>query len=80
MNFIKRMGLDQSFKTIAALGPNSSIIHFSNPSEEIKFQPGELALLDSGGYFESGYATDTTRAFLSGGVANERQKKYIQRF
>ena len=74
--FYKKQGaLDQSFKTIAALGANSSIIHFSNPSDEISFRPGELTLLDSGGYFESGYATDTTRAFLSGGLANERQKE-----
>jgi Xaa-Pro aminopeptidase len=74
--FYKKNGaLDQSFKTIAALGPNSSIIHFSNPSEDVSFRPGELTLLDSGGYFESGYATDTTRSFLSGGEANERQKE-----
>lgn len=74
--FYKKNGaLEQSFKTISAIGANSSIIHFSSPSAEIEFKPGELALLDSGGYFESGYATDTTRAFLSGGVASSRQKE-----
>jgi len=67
--------LEQSFKTISAFGPNSSIIHFSNPSEDVEFKAGEFVLLDSGGYFESGYATDTTRSFLSGGNASERQKE-----
>jgi Xaa-Pro aminopeptidase len=32
-------------------------------------------LLDSGGYFESGYATDTTRSFFSGGNPNAKQKE-----
>ncbi len=74
--FYKKNGaLEQSFKTISALGSNSSIIHFSNPSQDVLFKNGELALLDSGGYFESGYATDTTRAFLSGGTANDKQKE-----
>jgi Xaa-Pro aminopeptidase len=74
--FYKKNGaLEQSFKTISAVGANSSIIHFSNPSAEVVFKEDELVLLDSGGYFESGYATDTTRAFLSGGVASQRQKE-----
>lgn len=74
--FYKNNGaLEQSFKTISAIGANSSIIHFSNPSNDIVFTPEQLVLLDSGGYFESGYATDTTRSFLSGGQANERQKE-----
>lgn len=65
----------QSFKTISAVGANSSIIHFSNPSSDIVFKGQELVLLDSGGYYESGYATDTTRSFLSGGQASSRQKE-----
>lgn len=67
--------LDQSFNTISAIGANSSIIHFSSPSEKILFKKNEFVLLDSGGYFESGYATDTTRSFLSGGEASEKQKE-----
>jgi Xaa-Pro aminopeptidase len=74
--FYKKNGaLEQSFKTISAFGPNSSIIHFSNPSAEVSFEENEFVLLDSGGYFESGYATDTTRSFLSGGVASAKQKE-----
>lgn len=71
----KNGALEQSFKTISAFGPNSSIIHFSNPSADIEFKEGEFVLLDSGGYFESGYATDTTRSFLSGGIASQKQKE-----
>ncbi len=74
--FYKNNGaLDQSFNTISAIGANSSIIHFGSPSADIPFKKGELVLLDSGGYFESGYATDTTRSFLSGGEASARQKE-----
>lgn len=74
--FYKKNGaLEQSFKTISAVGANSSIIHFSSPSDDVVFHENELVLLDSGAYFESGYATDTTRAFLSGGVATARQKE-----
>ena len=74
--FYKKNGaLEQSFKTIAAVGANSSIIHFSSPSADVPMNKNELVLLDSGGYFESGYATDTTRAFLSGGTASARQKE-----
>ena len=74
--FYKKQGaLSQSFHTISAFGANSSIIHFSKPSADIKITAGELMLLDTGGYFESGYATDCTRTFLSGGTANAKQKE-----
>lgn len=74
--FYKNNGaIEQSFNTIAAFGANSSIIHFSSPSADLLFKPDEIVLLDSGGYFESGYATDTTRAFLSGGKASAKQKE-----
>jgi len=74
--FYKKNGaLEQSFNTISAVGANSSIIHFSSPSAEVLFDKNQLVLLDSGGYFESGYATDTTRSFLSGGEASEKQKE-----
>jgi Xaa-Pro aminopeptidase len=74
--FYKKNGaLEQSFNTISAVGANSSIIHFSSPSADVPFAKDQMVLLDSGGYFESGYATDTTRSFLSGGTANSRQKE-----
>jgi Xaa-Pro aminopeptidase len=74
--FYKNNGaLEQSFNTISAVGANSSIIHFSSPSADVLFQKDQMVLLDSGGYFESGYATDTTRSFLSGGKASARQQE-----
>jgi Xaa-Pro aminopeptidase len=71
----KNGALEQSFNTISAIGANASIMHFSSPSADVMCEPDQLLLLDSGGYFESGYATDTTRSFLSGGTANARQKE-----
>jgi Xaa-Pro aminopeptidase len=56
--------VDQSFNTIAGVGPNGSIIHYGNPSDEVVIKETDMILLDSGGYFEGGWATDTTRTFL----------------
>jgi len=66
----------QSFGTIAGFGSNSSIIHYSSPSAKKLATDGEIALMDSGGYFEGGFATDTTRTiFLGKGEASDEQKK-----
>lgn len=64
-----------SFNTIAGSGANSSIIHYKTPSPQKDIVEGELVLLDSGGYYEGGYATDTTRTIISGGEASAEQKK-----
>lgn len=56
---------DQSFNTIAGVGPNGSIIHYGNPSDEVVIKDVDMILLDSGGYFEGGWATDTTRTFFA---------------
>lgn len=61
---------DQSFNTIAGVGPNGSIIHYGSPSDEVVIQKDDMILLDSGGYFDGGFATDTTRVFLA--TANEK--------
>ena len=58
-----------SFNTIAGVGPHSSIIHFSSPEAGIKIAPSDVVLLDSGGYFAGGFATDTTRTILAHGQA-----------
>ena len=55
----------QSFNTISGVGAHSSIIHFSSPEAGLKVEGEDVVLLDSGGYFESGLATDTTRTFLA---------------
>lgn len=56
--------VDQSFNTIAGVGPNGSIIHYGNPSDEVIIKDSDMILLDSGGYFDGGWATDTTRTFF----------------
>ena len=62
-----------SFKPIVAGGENSSIIHYSTPSKEKMIKDGDFLLIDFGGYYEGGYATDTTRTFIKG-EATEAQK------
>lgn len=57
--------VDQSFNTIAGVGPNGSIVHYGSPSDEVVIKDNDMILLDSGGYFEGGWATDTTRTFFS---------------
>jgi Xaa-Pro aminopeptidase len=65
----KEGAICQSFNTIAGVGPNSSIIHYSASSEQIIIKANDLCLLDSGGYFKPGMATDTTRSFLASSTA-----------
>jgi Xaa-Pro aminopeptidase len=67
-----------SFKVISAAGANGAIIHYSNPSPQRFIEKGELMLLDTGAYYEEGYATDLTRTFLVGGAgthAGAEQKR-----
>lgn len=52
-----------SFKTILAIGDNSSIIHYTNCSKDKILKKGDILLLDCGGYYGGGYATDITRTF-----------------
>ena len=55
---------EQSFNTIAGVGANGSIIHYGNPSDEVVIKAEDMILLDSGGYFDGGFATDCTRTFF----------------
>lgn len=74
----KAQGADeQSFNTIAGVGPNGSIIHYGNPSDQVTIKADDMVLLDSGGYFAGGFATDTTRTFFAShkGEANPEYKK-----
>jgi Xaa-Pro aminopeptidase len=57
--------VELSFNTIAGVGPNGSIIHYGNPSDQVIIKDNDMILLDSGGYFEGGWATDTTRTFFA---------------
>ncbi|NBW83548.1 M24 family metallopeptidase, partial [bacterium] len=55
-----------SFKTISGFAENGAVIHYSNPSQSKIADKGQLLLLDSGAYYEEGFATDCTRVVLFG--------------
>ncbi len=65
-----------SFKPIVAAGSNTSIIHYTSPSKEKLVVDGDLLLVDFGGYYEGGYATDTTRTFIKGTPTEEQKTAY----
>lgn len=73
--FLKNGAETNSFKTILASGENSSIVHFSHPTDK-KIKKGEFILLDCGGIYEGGYATDITRTFLIGEPTEEQKVVY----
>lgn len=57
---------DLSFKTILAFGENSASIHYSSPSKDVLLKDESIILLDCGGYWKNGFATDITRTFYFG--------------
>jgi len=73
--FFEEGAVGLSFETIAASGKNTAFIHYTKADPEKFIKSGELVLLDCGGYFEGGYATDITRTFLAGGLRAEAGKK-----
>ena len=77
VNAIKENGAKSlSFKPIVAAGSNTSIIHYSMPSKEKKVEEGDFLLVDYGGYYEGGLATDTTRTFIKGTPTSEQKAAY----
>jgi len=56
--------LAHSFGTIAAAGANAALMHYQDCDPERELREGELVLLDSGAYYEDGFATDCTRTVL----------------
>ncbi len=67
-----------SFKVISAFGANGAVVHHP-PSESTEIREGEMMLLDTGCYFEEGYATDLTRTFFVGrhGVEPTAEQKRL---
>lgn len=68
-----------SFKVISAAGRNGAIIHYSDPNKKRLIKRGELMLLDTGAYYDEGYATDLTRTFLVDSAkarGTEKQRRY----
>ena len=64
----------QSFPTISGFAANSAFIHYGSPKEDFFLGEGDTALLDSGGIFEEGFATDCTRTILGYGEASPKHK------
>ncbi len=66
-NELSRQGAKMpSFKTILSIDENTASIHYSSYDKNKLLKSESLLLLDCGGYFEGGYATDITRTFYYG--------------
>ncbi len=68
--------LSLSFKPIVAAGSNTAIVHYTSPSKDKAVKDGDFLLVDYGGYYEGGLATDTTRTFIKGTPSNEQKIAY----
>ena len=55
-----------SFNSIVAINQNSAQAHYAKSSKDVILKDGDLVLIDSGAYYESGLATDITRVFVKG--------------
>lgn len=73
----KQGAVEQSFGTIPGIGANGSIIHYGDPKADVFASENDMILLDSGGYFETGFATDTTRTFMGGDKPGSAKHKEI---
>ena len=62
--YAARGAVGLTFTTIAAHGANSAHAHYTAASADVALEDGELVLLDSGAYYEGGFATDCTRVVL----------------
>ena len=59
--------VELSFASIAATGANGAIVHYGGANDANKIVDGDIVLLDSGAYYNPGFATDCTRvAFRAG--------------
>lgn len=75
--FKEQGAISLSFDVLLSSGQNTAIIHYTHPDPNKFIQKGELVLLDCGGYFEGGYATDITRTWIAGNnaIATDEQKR-----
>ncbi len=68
--------LDVSFPSISSTGPNGAINHYRvTTASNLRLQPGELFLLDSGAQYRDG-TTDITRTLPVGEVSDEYKRRF----
>lgn len=66
-NAFKKYGaVSQSFTSIVAKDENSALAHYSKSSKTEIIKDGSLVLIDCGGFYKGGLATDCTRVFVKG--------------
>ncbi len=75
-NFRKYGAIGQSFTSIVAKDKNSALAHYSKSSKDEIIKDGSLVLIDCGGYYEGGLATDITRVFVKGEPSNLQKNIY----
>ena len=74
-NAFKKYGaVSQSFTSIVAKDENSALAHYSKSSKTEIIKDGSLVLIDCGGFYKGGLATDCTRVFVKG-TPSELQKQ-----
>ena len=74
--FKNQGALGLSFASIVAKDKNSALAHYSKCSKDEILTEGSLVLIDCGGYFEGGLATDITRVFVKGEPTYLHKKIY----
>ena len=74
--YIRYGAKNLSFSPIVAINKNSAQAHYSKSSKEVFLKEGDLVLIDSGAYYESGLATDITRVFVKGKPSELQKKVY----
>lgn len=75
-NFKKYGAIGQSFTSIVAKDGNSALAHYSKSSKDEILKDGSLILIDCGGYYNGGLATDITRVFVKGEPSELHKKVY----
>lgn len=74
--FHKNGAKSLSFNSIVAKDKNAALAHYNKNSPEEILKEGSLILIDCGGYFEGGYATDITRVFVKGKPSKMQKTVY----
>ncbi len=72
---LKTGAISTSFKTILSLNENTASIHYSSYDKNKILNDESIILLDCGGYWSNGYATDITRTFYFGKNPSQLYKK-----